>query len=297
MERFTEDADSEAAGSSWTRRSLLGLGAIGLLSGVVGLSQRGSSDTDPESTPDNPAEQSSLIREIEIDVQHLIVHLKDEHGLSRVNLVGPDGELFTWESVAIGERTVRLQILDVDPLSGGYTHYTPGEHELVLIDEDVETEMVPVNLEPSLGITDVQQYQREKYDSDYGQLSVEITNNGTAPTWVFDISYQDAPNYAANDDLITSPGLPYFANKEPDEAIISSGESRRFVGVTPPLVFPEETQSTCAGESSDMTIIVGSITEGKITREISVQTTGESVITGPFGRYVCTKAEIELVQK
>ncbi|WP_136717353.1 hypothetical protein [Halorientalis salina] len=297
MRRSAEDADSGSVGSKWTRRSLLGLGAIGILSGVVGLSQRGSPGTDSETTPDDPADQSSLVQEVEFDVQHLVVHLKDGHGLSRVNLIGPDGELFTRESVATGERTVRLQILDVDPLSGGYTHYTPGDHELVLIGEDIETETVSINLEPSLEITDAQQFHREKYDEDYGKLSVEISNTGTAPTWIYDISYQDSPNYAANDDLTSSPGLPYFVNKDPDESIITPGESRRFVGINPPLVFPENDQPTCDDRPVDMTVIVGTASEGILSQEISAQVTGESIKTGPFGRYVCTEAEIELVQK
>ena len=120
-----DDASLWRRRSSVSRRQVLGgLGAISL-SGLAGCARNSPSG---ESQPTTAGE--SVIRGTSFEGMDLVVELRDGHDVSRLNLIAPDGTLFSGAEVATGVRTVRLPILSIEA-GGASKHYTPGTHELV----------------------------------------------------------------------------------------------------------------------------------------------------------------------
>lgn len=282
--------DSESwKGAHLSRRSLLRAGAVGVVASVAGCAGQSKS---PPSTPTDAAGQSKLVDAIEFDVGDLLLRLVSDHDVSRVNLIDPNGELFTSASVATGQRTVRLQILDIDLGLGGYTHYTPGQHEIVLV-RDGTSDTLSIDLRPEVAITDIKQYRQGTRDSDYGRLAVTVKNSGTGPTWVYEINYQDSPNYAANGGSLHDPGVVTFEkDRTPEHLVIPPSGSRTYVGTQNPLMFPGDGEMTCNGDFH-FQVMVGVATGQILTREITAKPTGEAISAG-YKEHVCTNSTISL---
>ncbi|MFD1588112.1 hypothetical protein ACFR9U_14100 [Halorientalis brevis] len=236
-----------------------------------------------------------MIEAIEFDVQQLVVRLREDHSVSKLNLIGPDGSLYTQTFVATGETTARLQLMEVIPDLATSEHYTPGTHELVLVSGD-ETESIEIELQPDLEIVDVQQPEREQYSGDPGRLAVTVANRGSAPTWVHDVEYSNAPYYGANHDLADNPGLITFEEtREPTELIIPPGETRSYIGTSTPLLFSEKDHSSCGSGSYQLTIHVGTGSGGAIQRQVQVSSGGSDISTGFRGQFTCSDNEVTLL--
>lgn len=273
-------------GYKLSRRGLLGGGAgvvIGALAGCAGGS-------DPPGT--GSPSGASVFQALSFDGPDLVVELVDEHAVSRVNLIGPDGSLFGSADVAAGARTVRIELLDIKPEGAGMKHYTPGEHELFAVGEE-ESASMKVDLVPDLEIVDVRQYREGDGDQVYGRLVVEVENVGSGPTWVYDVTNRNAPNRASNANLGSDPGVLLLEQEGlPESAIITPEESKAFEDVIYPLVFPDSEESRCDLQF-DMTVIVGTPIIDPIEETIRVTTGGESYTAGLTGGYTCSVVSVE----
>jgi hypothetical protein len=211
-----------------------------------------------------------------------------------VNLIAPDGTLSAQATVETGVQTVRILVLSVEADLNSYSHYTPGTHRLVGLSADgQEAGSLEFQMRPDLRVRQVQQYQQGDRGSDFGRLLFAIENVGTAPTWVYDITYREAPAQAANDPLSETPGIPRI-DSVPDSAglVILPGEERSYLNSRAPLVFTGTSSSSCNGVES-FVAVVGIATGAVIETRIEATVRGEVVPAGLVDSYTCTEVSIE----
>lgn len=284
----TNRQDTEAKYVS--RRTALRAGSIAAAMVLAGCSQ-----SDAQATPDttqSSAQQSDLIDDIRFDAQDLVVELTADHNVSTVNLIAPDGTLFSSESVQTGVSTVRLELLSPDLMTGDFDHYSIGNHEIVL-ETPAGSQSVTIDLTPSLEITDVYQYRGGDSDRSLGQVGIEITNNGSGPTWVYDISFENSPYYGANDGLHGDPGVVLLESpKKPEGLIIGPKESQKYVPTDTPLFFNSDEQ-TC-NETYNMTVVAGVATGESLTKQVLAAGGGGSTNIPSSDRMVCENIDIRI---
>lgn len=278
---------------SWTRRTVLatGIGSfVATLAGCTGRSKvpPGSSRNSGAGPPDG----NSVYEDISFDGGAMVVELREGHDVSQVNLIAPDGTGFAQAEVPAGATTVRMTILDIEPLGADYEHYTPGIYGLVAITNS-KNETQQIELVPNLQIKDVEYRSDEMYK---GNLVVEVANTGTAPTWAYEIVYEGAPNETANHRLSDTIGIPSFSvPTESRVTLLLPGEHRPFAGASRPLSFRDEGSSACARETFEFTLTVGAAAGNSPSQRIRVVTGGESISVGLTGEYVCSEVETTLI--
>ena len=272
---------------SWTRRSVLAAGTGIVLAGCAGRSgpsSRVSADGDVRTTSGG-----GVFEDISFDDGSMVVRLREGHDVSQVNLIAPDGTSFAQARVPIGATTVRMVILDIEPLGIDYEHYQPGIYELVAV-SDSHAESRRLELVPNLEISAVE-YRSSQ--SSRPRLLVKIINTGTAPTWAYEITYKYAPNYTANGDLSDSPGIPLFSiPSDPTETILDPGEERYFAGMSRPLLFRNEPTDACVNKTFEFIITVGAAGGGSPSQRVRLVTGGRPVSSGLTGQYVCSEAAV-----
>lgn len=272
----------------FTRRSALRAGLVAgtsVLAGCFdGTSPENSSSSDPPAT--------STISNIAVDGAYLVVDWREDRTVSAANLIGPDGQTFAETDVPAGETTTEIRLLDIDPGVGGYDHYDPGQYELVAVTDDGQDSMA-VALEPDLQITDVQQYRDGDSPSDLGKLAVTVENVGTGPTWIYDITYRNAPNPSANDDLVPDPGVPQLElPADPSLALIGPGTQQAFVSTSTPILFSDGGNGSCQIETS-ITIIAGKATGNALERQVNVAISGGEEPVGLVDDFTCSNISVE----
>lgn len=275
---------------SRTRRSLL---RSGLLAGAAVLT--GCNDNQAGSSTDGEPEppSNSVFRDVSVDGKHLVVQLQEGHSVSGLNLIGPDGSLFTQTDIATGETAKRLQLIDLKPMISGSKHYGPGTHELTAANGNNSIEFT---LEPDLQITKLEQYRAGGNSGDFGRLAVTIRNNGSGPTWIHDISYREAPNEDVNDPVSEDPGTQtVFKPEEPSELILEPDAQRTFVGDTTPLLLNDESSQTCEG-GQKFTVLIGIGWGPTLEAQVSATLDGEVRTVGLTGQYTCDSISLELVE-
>lgn len=278
------------------RRDVLIAGLTVGIATLAGCSANGREQSNDQSSP--PGTQTtasgSVVETITYETTDMVVKLTDDHAVSRLNLIAPDGQLFKQASVATGASTVRIRILDIKPEGGDFEHYQPGTYELVAVSES-GSESIDLELQPVLRIVDISQYREGSQANDYGKLAVEVENVGTAPTWVYDITNEGAPNFAANAEISNNPGVPLLEYpKSTSEMIIPPKKKQVFVGVTLPLVFSDQKNPTCNTET-EMAVIVGSPSGDVLEQPIRTESGGQVTPAGLTGEYTCTDVSVELV--
>jgi hypothetical protein len=264
------------------------------LAALAGCANRSSDGATGSSEPSVSETAGGPFAGVSFDGGELVVALAPGHGLSGANLIAPDGTIFEQAAVATGVRTVRITILDPQPDDGGYRHYTPGVHELVGVDaEGGAVGSISVPMQPEIAITGIEQYRSGDQPSDLGSLVVTVENTGTAPTWVYDITYRDAPNFAANVDLRDNPGVALVRTLPGDAPLLCAPDTvRTYVDVTPPLAIPDDGGISCTGESA-FSIILGLATRQTLEGRIEASLSGEATEVGLTSRYVCSRVEID----
>lgn len=272
---------------SISRRRLL---QAGVLAGTAALS--GCLGDGERSTPTGSA-GSDDVQELSIDGSDLVVRLREDHAVTRLNLIGPDGERYAGTDVATGETQATIQLLDIQPGVGGYEHYEPGTHELATV-TDEGSDSLDVDLVPDLRIVDVQQYRDGSRPSDLGKLAVTVENRGTGPTWVYDVTYQGAPNEQANIDLVSDPGVPQL--EKPDTSgdfVVGSDAKQTFVSSTSPIVFREGAEQSCSGEIT-LNVILGLPEGSPLEADVSASLNGEIQPIGLDDEFTCNRISVEL---
>ena len=273
---------------SLTRRAFL---RAGLGASATGLAGCGKSNAESSTATPSPQEDDSVFDGVAVEGDFLVVDLAETDDLSAVNLIAPDGTLYRKRSVEPGVRTVRFRLIELE-LSQS-THYPPGEYELVAVADEV-VESRPLELRPELRIRDVTQYRGE--DSiDKARLAVVVENTGTAPTWIYDIAYRNAPYREANDRVASSRDIPRLV--EPQELgalFVYPGEKKRFVGLEQPLRFMGEETIDCK-RSVDLTIILGLGAGTPIEQHLRVTIDGSSIPLGMRRGYSCSGFSVEIL--
>ncbi|SEP03236.1 hypothetical protein SAMN05216388_102816 [Halorientalis persicus] len=287
----SHDSESEQCVS---RRRLLAWSGTAIVGGLAGCAGNGNqgNNSDSPATTSSPSEDS-VFEESRFDGPEIVVTLSQDHGVSRLNLIAPDGSLYTQADVAEGATTVRLRVMDIQPGLGDYEHYSPGTYELTAVRED-SSQSRELEMRPNLQLTEASHYQD---GANQGNLALTIENTGTAPTWPYQIVYRDAPNEAANAELNDKKGIPQFITPEdPVENIIGPGEAIDIVGNTPPVVFTDDdsTERTCDDQTVEFTAVVGTVVGSPLEQEIEVTLSGERSGVGTSDTYTCSEIAAEL---
>jgi hypothetical protein len=236
-----------------------------------------------------------VFEDISFDGGSMVVRLREGHDVSQVNLIAPDGTSFAQATVPTGATTVRMKLLAIR--QGSYLHYSLGPHKLVAV-TDTDAISVDLDLKPDLEITEVSQPRSIAGSDDYGRLELRIGNTGTAPTWIYDITYQGAPNFSADTELSSQPGIPRLHDLEtPDETIIPPGAIKSYIGAKVPLAFPGDDPTGCSLEEHRFSIRVGVASGDVLLRDVQASVSGEREPVGIVGEYVCTDVSIGLVDE
>jgi hypothetical protein len=232
---------------------------------------------------------------ISFDGGSMVVRLREGHDVSQVNLIAPDGTSFAQAAVPVGATTVRLPVLDMEPMGAGFEHYTPGTYKLTAVIGERSTSL-ELDLRPEIGIFAVEQPKNSTRGSRYGQVRVSVRNSGSAPTWVYGIVYRDAPNFAANDALPSDPGSPQLPGLERvDDAIIGPGEEKSFIGGSPPLLFDDSEMERCGARGYEFTVVVGTAVGEIKEAQLRATTGGDVISAGLTGEYTCSEVSVQLI--
>lgn len=275
-----------------TRRGFLagGVGFAGTaLAGCLGQGEVSQSETTTAGSVSVPAD--SPVSDVEVTATDVVVSLEPDTDVSQLNLIAPDGTAFARRTVTAGATTVRIPILDPDTRRI-VNRYQPGEHEVFVVAGD-ETFRIPVELEPSLQITDATATLDEGTSEATGNITVEVTNTGSAPSWVSQIVYEGAPYEQANEPLFDKRFLPHLESPErPEETILAPGETKNYVGVRRPLQFPDPPEPNCSYGPLGFQLIVGTGYGDSLRANITVTTSGDA--QGIWNRHICSEATVEL---
>ena len=259
---------------------------MSLLAGCLGRAEK-----PPEQPPGNNSDSS--IQSVSFDGGEMVIELPDDHDVRRLNLIDAEGELYTQTTVASGETTSRLEILDIRPGLGGYEHYEPGNYELVTVDADGETTSTALELVPDLRIVDISQYRDGERNSDYGKLAVKVENVGTGPTWVYDIRTRGVESQDGWGDFETDPGIPRINKPHDLDQLIQNPDQREsYVSVSTPFLFADSAATTCSG-SKDVEIRVDSTAGQSLFSNVSTNIGGELLPVGLVDQYTCSRVSVE----
>lgn len=267
-----------------TRRQFL---RAGLATSLLGLAGCGEGDA---TTSTQPASDGPFAR-VAVDGEFLVVELAPEQDVSTVNLIAPDGTLFGQRQPAAGVRTLRFRLIELDSLQP--KHYTPGEYELVAVSGE-KTASQSVKLRSDLRVREIAQHSDSK-----SRLIVVLENVGSAPTWVFDITYKNSAYWGANDGLISNPAIPHLLKPESsDNRILRPGEKRTFVGLNNPLRFLDTDANLASCDRSfEMSVIVGIARVEPIRKQILVTPGGSVEHWGMGDGYTCDDVSIEILER
>ncbi|MWV38815.1 hypothetical protein [Natrialba sp. INN-245] len=175
-----------------TRRTLLcGIATSAAIS-VSGCFNR--SETGSEVGWDNPT-----FEDISVDGTELVLEFDDDASVDQVNVIDPNGELYTELSVPAGVSRETVEI---------GTSYQPGEYEVVALVESNEQDIQTVNIEPDIQITDLRLGRNHPDEMFEGASDNEIRseailtleNTGTGPDAATRLSFEgDIPRETPSD--------------------------------------------------------------------------------------------------
>ncbi|MFC6993214.1 hypothetical protein ACFQH3_16730 [Haladaptatus sp. GCM10025707] len=235
-----------------------------------------------------------MFASLSFDGPYLVVELAPDHEVTQVNLIDAEGSLYTQSSVATGETRVQLRLLDIKPEGSDYEHYEPGSYTLVA-DTGSESFSRALELKPELQIEDIAQYTDGSRPSDLGKLAVTVRNTGSGPTWVYEIVYDNAPNFGAHQDIGSSPGVIQLRHpSETSSLIIEPNGTQKFVSSSAALLFSNQENPECGGDY-EFTVIVGQAIGEPLKQDIRATVDGEVTSAGLTGEYTCSKVAVEIL--
>ncbi|MBX0297894.1 hypothetical protein [Haloarcula nitratireducens] len=233
----------------------------------------------------------SIVESMTIGTYDIVLELADE-SVTHASLIGPDGTAAQSKQIEPGVRTVKFPILRFDPPWGDTKHYTPGTHEVVLVVDETEVSR-SLSLVPELRITDIAQYRDGESVADLSKLVFTVENTGTAATWIYDIGFEGAPNFAADGTISDQHG--YLDVEFPttgEELTIAPGESQQYIAHSWPLALPE-TAPRCEGTEHPFTVRLGAADGSILTADLSPQFSGDPNTVGFADDTVCSNVSID----
>ncbi|WP_436932437.1 twin-arginine translocation signal domain-containing protein [Halosimplex halobium] len=251
-----------------SRRQLLKGGIAVATAGVAGCSSLG---------PVGNVASTATIQETSISGSALAVEFKEDHDVTKLNLIGPSGSLFRSTEVATGATSAELGLFDY---RRGW-HYTPGEHSLVAISDDEEVASKTFPLEPQLEITEVQPYSGGRpTPSNRANLLVTVENTGTGPTWVYYVGYEDAldrdANHIPTNDYAKTVPLQNLEKPESKEdVLLEPGVSSELLGTDSPFLLANEDH--CDSYTVELSVLVLSGIGTNARERLRATLTGEQI--------------------
>jgi len=233
----------------------------------------------------------SLVSGVTVEAREVVIEL-DSRDVTEVVLIGPDGTAFDSQAVTTGVSTVRFPIIELDLELSTSSHYTPGEYELIAVVDEAEFSK-KVMIAPDLRISAVEQYREGDSPTDFARISFSVENVGTGPTWIYDITFDNAPNYSADGILLEEPAIPYV--RSPTTAsglILEPGEEQQYLCESPPLTLPESTPA-CGGPEQNFVATLGVADKNHIDVGISARFDGESDTIALTEKVVCTDVSLD----
>ncbi len=275
-----------------SRRNVLRVLGGGAMVGLAGCSR---SQADPVSPTDNGSgEPGSVLQSLSFDLGDLVIGLPEDHGVSQISLVEPDGTVFASVNPDFAATTVRMAIADPEIGDTDYVHYTPGVHELVAKVGD-ETERQPIELLPEVSITGIRLNGGGERLLDSGKVVVQIENRGSAPTWAHDITFEEAPNWTVDTPISDFPGIPFIGGVPIESVVIPPQGRQEYVSTAAPAVFDEATSVECAGEEFVFRISAGIATGEVLSTSVRLTAEGNPGTGTTGGRFVCDSSRIEVL--
>lgn len=274
------------------RRVLRTFGVVGI-TGVAGCSR---SQADSLSSTKGEDGSKSVFQSLSFELGDLVIGLPEDHDVSQISLIAPDGTAFASVDPDFGATTVRIPVADPKVGRADYIHYTPGVHEIVAKVGE-ETQRHEFELRPELSVTAITMYRERTQPSDLGKVSVRIQNDGNAPTWPFDIAFDEAPNWTVNRPIKQSVGIPMDGDLSEQALIIPPGEEREFTSVTPPVLFEEDSPVQCSEEEFVFRVLIGVASGDVLSQTVRVTTGGERLTATLSGRFACDESTLEVVDE
>lgn len=164
------------------RRALLGgiVGTVASLAGCFGDPESGASpSTGTESATKSPTSRQPVFESVEVAETTLVVELRQEVSVSKVNVVAPDGTPFASKVVPEGATTVEVEV--------GF-EYDPGEYRVVAVDGERTVEETSLEISPEIEITEVgigannlDRMPEELGNTKASEALIEIENTGNGP--------------------------------------------------------------------------------------------------------------------
>jgi len=271
--------------SHYNRRAFL-VGLTGSSLGLAGCASRGEAGGLTGPTFD------SLVSDVSIGSRDVVVELASSD-VTEVVLIAPDGTVFDSQQVQTGASTVRFQIIEFDSGSNITSHYLPGTYNLVVVADDSDFRQ-ELSLVPDVQITGVRQYREGNSSFDLARIVFTAKNAGTGPTWVYDATFEDAPNYTANNDLINEPSIPYVELPTSEgDYIMSSGEEQSYLITSNPLAFPE-TESNYERQFQPFVMQIGIADSSSIETTLIPTYGGNQVALSQVDRVVYSRVGLEI---
>lgn len=235
-----------------------------------------------------------MFQNIGFEGQQLVLDLAEDHSVERVNLIGPEGDNFNYSNVKAGETVVSIPLLNISP--NNLQHYSAGIQTLVAVTDDSERS-TEIELRPELSITGVKQHSGEQPKSK-GNVVVTVENDGTGPTWIYDVYFENAPRSQAS-NTGDGRGSPSLYLKNPDskaKTILHPGDSGQFVGQYPPFIFPNKSACNSGNYSAKVAVVAGN--DMAESRQMKAELSGGSVPADAVGHgdyYACKEGSFKLV--
>ncbi|WP_436909054.1 twin-arginine translocation signal domain-containing protein [Halosimplex marinum] len=271
-------------GEQYSRRRFLKSGLAVTVAGLAGCSGTGATGT---ATPESIFQETSVLR------NSLRVTLREDHDVSKVNLIAPDGSEFHSTGVETGVTTVKFNLFDFYPGQ----HYSPGEYELIAVRDGKELSSTSLNLQPDLRLTSIEQYSGgTDSPQNRANLLVTVENVGTAPTWVYYLGYSGTPNATHTPQEGHPKDSPLKALEMPkskEETILAPSETQSFLGRWPPFQFSGEEH--CREMTIEFGLTVYSGIGDNLTRQHRATLSGEKI--QELYRETCSEISIETTEK
>ncbi|QLH77240.1 hypothetical protein HZS55_08010 [Halosimplex rubrum] len=255
-------------GEQQSRRRVLKRGLALATAGIAGCSSLG---------PVGGVGGSGPIQGTSVSGASLVVDLREDHEVTKLNLIGPSGSRFRSTDVATGATSAELGLFDY---RRGW-HYTPGEHSLVAIADGDEVASKTLSLEPTLKITDIEPYSGGRpTPSNRANLLVTVENTGTGPTWVYYVGYENALNRDANhiptnNYAKTVPLQNLDKPESKNDVILEPGSDSELLGMDSPFLLTNEDQ--CDNQRVELSILVLSGIGSNAEKQLRATLTGERI--------------------
>ena len=264
---------------STTRRSVLGgiaTGATVAVSGCTSGSETGHSDIDEDRSDDD-----DVFDDVFVEGTELVLEFTDESSVDRVNVIDPAGELFAERTIPTGVQRETIEI---------GTSYSPGEYEIVALEDEEEQAMRSLTIEPDVRITDLRlgrNHPEEMFEG-AGEIDIEtetiigVKNTGTGPDEIVSLSFSgDVPRPTSSDfDESGIYDTESDIRRHADGVEILPGdEAVIYSQLMPFSAAGENIACTPSGQQGEFEVILESSLHGNtISSTYAVTYTGENLI-------------------